>query len=209
MTRKEKIKKIIYDIFIKYQLLFIILIVLDQITKLVAIKYMQDEIPLIGNWLSFKLIENNGVAFGRLQGLPQWFHAAISIVATLGIEYYIIFKKPDDKVFTILLLVLAAGALGNGIDRWAAVFGRTFMVDGRAESGVVDFINVSWFANFNVADIYVTLSCIALVLYMFLAKDDSEPTLRELNEAKKKLANSENQELENFENKEKENEQKQ
>lgn len=207
MTKKEKVKKILFDVFIKYQLLFVLLIILDQITKLIAVRYMQDSIPLIGNWLSFHLTNNDGVAFGRLQGLPQWFHAVISIAATIAIEYYLIFKKTEDKLFHILLLVLAAGAISNGIDRWAAVFGREYMVDGRLESGVVDFIDVSWFANFNVADIYVTLSCIAMLIYMIFGKDDSEPTMKELKEAAKKLEeNDKDVETKDNENLEKENE---
>ena len=202
MNNKKKISQILYDIFFKYQALFFILIILDQITKLIAIKYLQTPIYIFGNWLSLSVTQNSGVAFGGLQNLPQW-------VATVAIEYYLVIKKPKDKIMVIILVILAAGALGNGIDRWAAVFGRTFLVDGEQVSGVVDFIDVSWFANFNVADIYVTLACVAMVVYMIFGKDDSEPTMKELNEAKKELEKQQEdniQENTNLETENKENE---
>ena len=62
-----------------------------------------------------------------------------------------------------MLLIIASGAIGNGIDRCLAVFPKA-----TGYEGVVDFINVTWFANFNVADIYVTVTCFVLIGYLFL-----------------------------------------
>ncbi len=187
---KEKIKKILFDIFIKYQGLVILLIVIDQISKIIALNCLKEPVYIFGwQWLQFKLQINSGVAFSFLEDAPQWITALISIIAAIAIEYYIIAKKPKDKIFTILLLVLVAGSLGNGIDRWLSVFGKY-----TGYSGVIDFIYVTFFANFNIADIYVTLSCIAMLLYFIFAKDDSEPSLKELNEAKKALQEQSSQE---------------
>ncbi len=185
---KEKVKKILYDIFIKYQGIVILLIAIDQISKALALKYLSEPVYVFGwQWLQLKLQINSGVAFSFLKDAPQWITALISVAAAIAIEYYIIAKKPKDKVLTILLLVLVSGSLGNGIDRWLSVFGKY-----TGYSGVIDFIYPTFFANFNVADIYVTLSCIAMLLYFIFAKDDDEPSLKELNEAKQKLKEQEN-----------------
>ena len=165
---KDKIKKVLYDIFIKYQGIIILLVIIDQITKIIALNYFKTPIKIFGlDWLQFRLVFNKGVAFSMLDDAPLWTKAMISLVAFILIEAYIIVKKPEDKIFKTMLLLVAAGALGNGIDRWLAVF-----PDVTGYEGVVDFIYVSWFANFNVADIYVTVTCLGMIVYMLLTSDE-------------------------------------
>ena len=79
-----------------------------------------------------------------------------------------IFSKgaSDEKIMLMIWIFILAGAFANGIDRWLAVF-----PDATGYKGVVDFIYVSWFANFNVADIYVTLGCIAMMIYLFFFEE--------------------------------------
>lgn len=171
---KDKVKKILFDVFIKYQGLFFIIVLVDQITKLIAIKHLQEPVKIF-SWLQLRLQINSGVAFSFMDDAPQWISALISLLAVLAIEYYLIFKaKKEEKVFNIILICLAAGAFGNGIDRWLAVFGRQIEVNGKLYAGVVDFIWPTFFANFNVADIFVTLSCIAMIIYTIFAKDDKK-----------------------------------
>lgn len=173
--KSEKVKKILYDIFIKYQGLVILLILLDQLTKLIALKFFQEPVKIF-SWLYLKLQVNSGMAFSFLDDSPQWISALISVVAFIAIEYYLIFKKGKDKIFNLLLMFIAAGALGNGIDRWLAVFGRQIMINGKAYTGVIDFIWPTFFANFNVADIYVTCACIVMIVYMFFSKEEKDKT---------------------------------
>ena len=171
---KEKVKKILFDVFIKYQGLFFLIVIIDQITKLLAIKYLQEPVKIF-SWLQLRLQINSGVAFSFMDNAPQWISALISVLAVIAIEYYLIFKaKKNELVFNIILICLAAGAFGNGIDRWLAVFGRQIEVNGRYYTGVVDFIWPTFFANFNVADIFVTLACIAMIVYTIFAKDDKK-----------------------------------
>lgn len=160
-------KNKIYRYLIHFQLLFPLLILIDQITKLLAVYVLKDKtIPILGTWCQLELTYNDGVAFSMLKNWPAWSLALISLIATIAIEWYLIVKKPKDKFFTILLVVLAAGAFGNCIDRWLMVF--------HVYDGVIDFISVDKFAIFNVADCYVTLSCIAILLYAFFGNDDEK-----------------------------------
>lgn len=171
---KDKVKKILFDVFIKYQAIFFLIVLIDQITKLIAIKHLQEPIEIF-SWLQLKLQINSGMAFSFGDDSPQWISALISIVATLAIEYYLIFKaKKEEVLFNVILICLAAGAFANGIDRWLAVFGREIEVNGILYSGVVDFIWPTFFANFNVADIFVTLACIAMLIYTFFAKEEKD-----------------------------------
>lgn len=171
---KEMVKKVLFDIFIKYQGIFFLIILIDQITKLIAIKYLVNPVEIFP-WLVLKLQINSGVAFSFLEDAPQWISALISIVATVAIEYYLIFKsKKEEVLFNVILICLAAGAFGNGIDRWLAVFGREIVINGVSYSGVVDFIWPTFFANFNVADIFVTLACIAMIVYTIFAKEEKD-----------------------------------
>ena len=162
---KTNIKKLIYDILIKYHGLFVLLIVIDQVTKIIAMKYLSTPVEIF-SWLKLSLSYNTGVAFSMFDDLPQWVSALVSIIATIAIEAYLIVKKPKDKVFVILMTFLSAGALGNGIDRWLTVF--------KLREGVVDFIYPTFFANFNVADIYVTCTCFILIVYMLFSKENKD-----------------------------------
>ena len=92
------------------------------------------------------------------------FLSIVSLVAIIGIEYYLIKKKPTDKIMCIILLVLMAGAFGNFIER---IFFQK----------VTDFLSFiifgNEFATFNFADICITLSCIGLCIYIiFFAKEE-------------------------------------
>lgn len=192
---KDKIKKILYDVLIKYQGLLVILLLIDQITKILALNFLKTPIKIFGiEWLELHFTTNSGVAFSMFKDAPQVIGAIISLVASGALEYYLIAKKPKDKIFQVMLIVLIAGALGNGIDRWLSVFGKY-----TGYTGVIDFIYPTFFANFNVADIYVSLTCIALLIYFIFSKDESEPTLKEMKEANETLDKLENNDLETSE----------
>lgn len=180
---KDKIKKILFDVFIKYQGLVVLLIIIDQISKIIVMNTLEYNTPVkLFSWLNLTFVYNTGVAFSFLKDAPQWITACISIIAAVAIEAYLIIKKPKEKFLTILLLCLVAGAIGNGIDRWLAVF--------NARGGVVDFIDPTFFANFNVADIYVTCSCIAMVVYFLFSKEERDTT--HIKKKEKTIKESEN-----------------
>ena len=146
-------------------LILLVLIAFDQITKYLAIALLKDQssFSLIDGVLEFQYLENRGAAFSMLQGQKVFilFIGFISIIAIL----FCIFKIPDkikyNKLF-YLVSAMVAGAIGNMIDRIRFDY-------------VVDFIYFSLidFPIFNVADICVTLSVIALiVVVMFVYKED-------------------------------------
>ena len=142
-----------------------ILIVIDQHTKQLAILKLKDKAPypIISNVLELNYLENRGAAFGMLQN-QKIFFVFIAIII-LALIIYFLFKMPNKKKYSILhilLSMIAAGAIGNTIDRIRYDY-------------VVDFIYlvIINFPIFNVADIYVTVATTLLViLILFFFKEE-------------------------------------
>ncbi|MGN0241979.1 MAG: signal peptidase II [Candidatus Weimeria sp.] len=156
-----KSKKIYYSFFLIY---VIILIVVDQLTKhIVRLNLSGGDLDIIPGVLQLHLLFNTGAAFSILTGKTIFFYILTPIVACIIIIFFL--KLPLEKKYqpmALCLSTLMAGALGNYIDR--LVFGK-----------VTDFIYFSLinFPVFNVADIYVTLSVIfMLILILFKYRDE-------------------------------------
>lgn len=149
-----------------YSLILILaLIVLDQITKVLAVSHLkgQNDFIIIPDVFQFHYLENTGAAFSMLEGKQILF--AIVTPILLLILLALLIRMPQNKKFTALnyiIVFLIAGAIGNYIDRIANNY-------------VVDFIYFSLinFPVFNVADCYVTISIILLLfLILFYYKDE-------------------------------------
>ena len=143
-----------------------ILVGLDQVTKYLAVSGLRgrDSFILIPGVLELMYLENDGAAFSMLRG-QQWFFYLIT-AAFLVLAVFFASRTPKRKRYDPLLiciLVLCSGAVGNLIDRVIHKY-------------VVDFIYFSLidFPVFNVADIYVTLSVIFLVILVLFYYKDAE-----------------------------------
>lgn len=141
------------------------LVALDQYTKYLAVIHLKDKpaFNIINGVLELNYLENKGAAFGMLQNQKAFF--IFVAVVILGVIGYVLFKVPERKkyrILHILLSLIAAGAIGNMIDRIRLDY-------------VVDFIYFVLinFPIFNVADIYVTVSTVVLVfLLLFVYKEN-------------------------------------
>lgn len=160
MTKKTSINLVIDAI------IMIILIVIDQISKAWAVSNLKDKpaIPVISGILELNYLENRGAAFGMLQN-QRIFFIFVAVVILVCIVYILIKAptKPRYLILHILLTMIAAGAIGNMIDRCLLNY-------------VVDFIyfKIIDFPIFNFADICVTLSTLILVimlLFVYKEKD--------------------------------------
>lgn len=136
---------------------FIVLLVADQASKFWAATELKGNPPIVIVQDVFELdyLENRGAAFGMLQN--QKFLFVLIAVFILFVIAYIIKNMPSSRKFRIahvVLVMIAAGAVGNMIDRVM-------------NSYVVDFLSFVYihFPIFNVADVYV---CTATALLVFL-----------------------------------------
>ena len=133
-----------------------ILIVLDQLVKAyvvqnIALGEIKSWIP---NFVSLTYLQNRGAAFSILQD-QQFLFAIITLVVMVGAIWYL-HKHMEDSLWMVLgLTLIIAGGLGNFIDR----ISQGFVVD----MFHLDFIN---FAIFNVADSYLTVGVVVLLLAM-------------------------------------------
>ena len=150
----------------KSVVIFFVLLLIDQLTKLWAVKILKPigSIKIIHNVLEIYYVENRGAAFGIMQN-KQWFFLVITLAVLVGL-LWISGNIPEEKHFIplkVCLYFVGAGAIGNMIDR---VFRKY----------VVDFIYFSLinFPVFNVADIYVTVAAfmlVVLILFFYQEED--------------------------------------
>lgn len=145
-------------------LICVLLIALDQFTKTLAVTHLKGKSSFVIWEGVFELtyVENRGAAFGILQN-QRWFFLILTIVIMIAI-CIILWNIPQEKKFIpleLLAIFILSGAVGNMIDRVALGY-------------VVDFFYFSLidFPVFNVADCYVTVSCICLFVLSFFYKEE-------------------------------------
>lgn len=142
------------------------LVALDQYTKHLAVIHLKDKPAyiIINGVLELNYLENKGAAFGMLENQKAFF--IFVAVVTLSVICYVLLKTPDHKKYRILhvsLSLIAAGAIGNIIDRIRLNY-------------VIDFIYFSLinFPIFNVADMYVTVSTVVLMILLLFVYKESD-----------------------------------
>ena len=133
----------------------LIIILIDQITKfLIRINFqLNDSLPLIKNVFHLTYIQNTGAGFGILKS-QTLILIFISLIVIGVIFYY--FDRIKDKEILLQFLVgfTLGGTIGNLIDRLTYGF-------------VIDFIDFQIWPIFNVADSFVTIGVIGLIVYLW------------------------------------------
>ena len=155
-------------------LMVLLLVVVDQLTKSLAVTNLKgtEGIDLIKGVLRLQYLENFGAAFGILQN-ATWLFLVLTLIL-LGVFVWLMYKIPFTKHYLpmhILLVFFMAGAVGNFIDRFLHAY-------------VIDFIYFELidFPIFNVADIYVTCSCIVFAIFIiFFYKEEEFSFLKRSN----------------------------
>ena len=138
----------------------------DRASKIYILRIAEVESVVdiyVNPYLNFYLIWNKGIAFGLFSFNESLIYNCVSLIIGLIIVaiLILIIKSEDIKKYAFLLVL--GGALGNLYDR---VY----------YSAVPDFIDfhireIHWFI-FNVADIFITLGVIFLILLELFDKKD-------------------------------------
>ena len=97
------------------------LLLLDQYTKILALRFLKDQpaVVILKGVFELQYLENRGAAFGMMQN--QRFFFLIITVVVLGIMVYLYSLTPVTRRYLPLrlcMVFLAAGAAGNFIDRF-------------------------------------------------------------------------------------------
>ena len=143
-------------------LLIILLVVLDQISKILISSYLSlgDSLNLLP-FLNFTLIHNSCIAFSFFDdggNISRW----LLVVAVSGILAYLLFLMykitSKNRLELMSFILIISGGLGNLVD-------RVFL------GYVVDFVHVFYqdysFYVFNMADSYITVGIILYLSYFF------------------------------------------
>lgn len=162
---------------LRYLLITVFVMGLDQVTKYVVSARMQegDEIEVIRNFFAISYTQNPGIAFGMLNnGDVRWLLVAISVMAVTVVIYYMMRTESSNKLLLWSLALLAAGICGNLIDR--VRIGR-----------VIDFILLHYkdyqWPVFNVADTAITIGAALMAIELFLTPQADRATLAEHEES--------------------------
>ncbi len=136
-------------------------VVLDIVTKQLAVVMLAHApVPILGDWLTLRLVYNPGAAFGINVGEhSRWVFMALALVALVVLGSMVRHTRPTQWFRLTALALVCGGALGNLLDRV------------RSPRGVVDFIDV-WIGafhwpTFNVADMAVTCGAITLAVVLW------------------------------------------
>jgi signal peptidase II len=135
-------------------------VILDQFTKYLAIKFLQLNTPvsLINHFLNLTLVRNRGAAFGLLQNQLLLF--VLVSCFTVGLIIYNLRSKNNSLILKISLSLILGGAIGNLIDRIRFGF-------------VVDFLDLRVWPVFNFADAMITIAAVALTWEILFNKNAS------------------------------------
>lgn len=134
---------------------------LDLVTKVWAERALADgPIVIIEDFFQFRLTYNTGAAFSMFSG-----GGPVLAIIALGVIAMIVFvlKDASRRGEAIALGMVLGGSIGN-------LGNRLFRGDGFLDGSVIDFIDFSFFATFNVADMGITLGVGLLLLVAFLPK---------------------------------------
>lgn len=144
-------------------IVIVALIALDQWVKFEIVKNIQlgEVNPFIPKILSLTYLRNTGAAFSILEN-QQWLFAVITLVV-IGAAIWYLSKHIKGSAWLLSgLSLIIAGGIGNFIDRMR----QGFVVD----MFQLDFIN---FAIFNVADSYLTIGVLVLIVMMLKEEDNA------------------------------------
>ncbi len=138
-------------------LVIIVSIVLDQVTKALAVSHLRpiDTFPIIQDALHLTYVTNYGAAFGILSD-HRWVFLIVSTVAIVLVGAYLYYRRDDHPLLCTALSFIVGGGIGNMIDR--TILG--YVVD------FVDFRLIN-FAVFNVADMFVCIGCGLMFIWLF------------------------------------------
>lgn len=136
----------------------ILLVAIDQLSKYLVLTGLKPvgTMTVIDGFLQFRYVENTGAAFSMLSNNTTFLSVITSLIM-IAILTVLFTGKIKDKLQCDALIIVVAGGIGNLIDRVARGF-------------VVDFIEFTFvdYAVFNVADIFVTIGAVLLVISIII-----------------------------------------
>ena len=138
----------------KNKLIFLaagVLALIDQASKNLIEQRLENTVNVLGDFIRLEYSQNTGIAFGI--AIPQTI-LIITIFIMIGGVIYFADKELNlkNKISQISMALILGGAFGNLIDRFTRGY-------------VVDFIAVGRWPNFNLADSFICIAVLLLLLF--------------------------------------------
>lgn len=132
-----------------------IVAVLDQATKAWAVAALSDgPVRLVGDVVQLRLTRNPGGAFSVLTGFTPLLAVLAAAMAVVIVRTT---RRTADRAMAYSLALVLGGALGNLVD-------RLVRDPGFLRGEVVDFVKLSFWPTFNLADSAITVGVALVVL---------------------------------------------
>jgi signal peptidase II len=147
------------------------IIMIDQATKYWAEATLvpYEPVPVIGEWIQWRLVYNPGAAFG-IGGEFTWILTIVAALAVIGISIFVA------RISSVPWAIATGALLGGAISHLGD---RLFREPGFARGEIVDFIDYFGFFVGNVADIALVCGAIAIVLLSLIGISPRSPEHRE------------------------------
>lgn len=151
-------------------LVALLIYVLDRVSKFFVVRYIPlgESIPVLGSFLQLTHIQNTGISFGQL---PQ-FSSVIAILVLIVVIALVVGYRhllTSTRWANAAVGLVLGGAVGNLTDRIV-----TGLQHGLDETYVVDFLQLPYWAIFNVADSAITVGGILLGVYFVFCQGRTE-----------------------------------
>jgi len=153
---KNLTKKIFSKEIITSLLVVFLVFILDRLTKIAIINHqLNGQSIVVNDYLNFELIWNTGIGFGLLSQNANIYYHLISLMIFFVIIFLVYIITKAIFLEKVLFSLILGGAVGNFYDRLIYF-------------AVPDFIdfhinNFHWFT-FNIADIFITLGIILIII---------------------------------------------
>jgi signal peptidase II len=138
-------------------------------------------IPALSQIFTFTHVRNTGVAFGSLPGLG-WLFMLVNLVVLIGILVYYPRIPAGQWTMRLALILIAAGDLGNVIDRLRTATLFIQETGGSLSAAlphayVTDFFDIKIWPVWNVADMCIVsgVAILALILWQAEKKASAHP----------------------------------
>ena len=149
----------------KKLIIILVIFFLDRVTKIYLLNLQEGGTNVdfyINSFLNFYLVWNTGIGFGLASMETNiYYHILTAVIGIVNIVL-IFFLVKSKSIYAYLIAIIIGGSFGNLYDRIYYY-------------AVPDFIdlhlgNFHWFI-FNVADIFITIGIIGLILLELLKKE--------------------------------------
>lgn len=148
-----------------FLLLSVIVVILDQATKLAARHYLtlHQPVSVIGDFFNLTLVQNTGAAFSLSLGSPGFnriFFSTVTFIVIFVILWML--KKSKHILERLSFSLIIGGAIGNLIDRIFIGSVTDFL-----DFDFFDFTGLERWPVFNIADSSIVIAVVLLMYYTF------------------------------------------